>query len=251
MNVLLTGASGTLGPVLHDVLRARGHDVTPWDRGEVSPDDSRACEEFLDRTSPDAIAHLALGAERWAEVLAAWAEREGRRLLYTSTAMVFDHDPDGPHRPGDARSGRDDYGRYKARCEDGILGACPSATVARIGWQIGIPRTGGNDMHEHLAQEHAREGVLRPSRRWVPACSLLPDTAAALADLLEEPVAGVVHLDGNAESAWTFEEVVRALARTVGASWQIEPSEDYVHDQRLLDEVVRVRGITETLGGPR
>ena len=44
-------------------------------------------------------------------------------FLFTSTAMVFDHEPDGPHRPADPRTARDDYGRMKIASEDAVLAA--------------------------------------------------------------------------------------------------------------------------------
>lgn len=249
MRVLVTGAKGTLGPHLVRELEARGHSCQAWDRGTVSPEDREACGRFLDACDADAVAHLALGSEDWAEQGARWCAQRSRPFLYTSSAMVFGNEPDGPHRPGDERSGRDDYGRYKARCEDRILAAHPGATVARIGWQIGLTRSGGNDMLEHLCATHEREGELRASSRWIPACSFLVDTAEALATLLEKPAPGVLHLDGNAESAWTFLEVVRAIAHVLGdSSWTIESTEDYVHDQRLLDEVPRVASIARRLG---
>lgn len=237
MNVLVTGTHGTLAPELVAALEAAGHTCVAWKRDAVDPNDEGACAAFLDQVQPDAVAHLALGAERWAAQLAAWCAGRERPFLYTSSAMVFGNEPDGPHRAGDERSGQDDYGKYKARCEDLVAAAYPGASLARIGWQIGLAPTGKNDMLTHLHATHEREGRIEASTRWVPACSFLVDTALALVALLEQPVAGVVHLDANAESAWTFFQLVQALRAGPGEpSWSVEPSESYVHDQRLLDD---------------
>jgi dTDP-4-dehydrorhamnose reductase len=232
--VLVTGLNGTLGPVLAEALRERGARVVGWDRTRTPPDDAPAVRARLDAADPDAVCHLALGPERWAAALAGWCDLRGRRFLFTSTAMVFDREPDGPHRLGDHRSAKDDYGRYKIRCEDAIRGASGTGIVARIGWQIGTVR-GGNQMLEALHRMMERDGVIRASRRWIPACGLIDDTAAALAGLLAQATPGVYHLDGNAESALNFPTIARALARRHRTDWRIEDTEDYVHDQRLPD----------------
>src|SRR5690606_13075011 len=135
--------------------------------------------------------------------LAAWCARRGRPFLFTSTAMVFHHEPDGPYRPDDPRTARDEYGRYKARCEDAARAANPGAIVARIGWQIST-RRGGNSMLEALHARARDEGVIRASTRWLPATSFLVDTAEALRDLLLRGVGGTYHLDGNAEARWDY-----------------------------------------------
>lgn len=244
---LITGLGGTVGPALRDALEAAGRPCAGWDRAAVSPDDLDAVEAHLDATDPAAVCHLAFGAEAWAAALAAWCARRGRPFLFTSTAMVFDHAPDGPYRPDAERTARDEYGRYKVRCEDAVRAANPAAVVARIGWQIATTR-GGNSMLEALHARARDEGVIRASTRWVPATSFLVDTAAALRDLVVAGQGGTYHVDGNAESAWDWHRIVLALrARHGDPTWRVEPSEDHVHDQRLLDDRVRVRSIAERL----
>jgi dTDP-4-dehydrorhamnose reductase len=56
--------------------------------------------------------------------------------------MVFHHQPDGPHRVGDEYNAQDAYGRYKRECEVAVLGSCPHAMVARIGWQMDAQQPG-------------------------------------------------------------------------------------------------------------
>lgn len=244
---LLTGLGGTLGPVLADVLRAGGDTCQGWNRVAVPPDDLGAARALLDREDPARVCHLAFGAEAWAAALAGWCRERGRPFLFVSTAMVFDHEPDGPHRPDDARTGKDEYGRYKARCEDAVREANPDTLIARIGWQIG-ERRGGNHMLEALHGMIERDGCIRASRRWVPAASFLVDTCAALRGLLDARAQGTFHLDGNAESAWTFDRIARALAAQHGPEWRVEETEEYVHDQRLVDPRVRVGSIAARLG---
>jgi hypothetical protein len=68
------------------------------------------------------------------------------------------------------------------------------------------------------------------------------------AALLDRAEAGTFHLDGNAEAAWSYDRLVLALrARFGDASWVVEPTDEYVHDQRLLDDRVGVASIAARL----
>ncbi|RZU02466.1 sugar nucleotide-binding protein [Rivibacter subsaxonicus] len=233
MKLLVTGLNGTLAPRLAQAARAAGVDVIGWDRARINPDDIQATQRWLDATRAEAIAHLAMGSADWAARLAAHAAERAMPFVFTSTAMVFDHEPDGPHAPDSARNARDDYGRYKIACEDAVLCANPGATVARIGWQID-PSQPGNNMLMALDQWQARDGCVAASRAWRPACSFMADTAAALLALLQQPRAGVVHLDSNAAEAHSFVAIVAALkARFARDAWILREHEDYRHDQRL------------------
>ncbi|MFG6460939.1 sugar nucleotide-binding protein [Roseateles sp. DXS20W] len=229
MKILVTGLNGTLAPRLAEAARAAGHEVVGWDRAAVNPDDEAASAAWLAGVQPDAVAHLGMGSARFAGFLAARCER----FVFTSTAMVFDHAPDGPHDVADARTARDDYGRYKIDCEDAIGRASDTAAVARIGWQID-PTQSGNNMLMALDDWQRRDGRVAASRRWTPACSFMADTAAALLALIERPQPGVHHLDSNAQEGWRFDELAWALARAHGRDWRVEPTDDYHHDQRLV-----------------
>lgn len=229
MKILVTGLGGTLAPRLAEAARAAGHEVVGWDRAVVDPEDEAASQAWLSTVAPDAIAHLGMGSAR----LAGWLAARCERFVFTSTAMVFDHEPDGPHDVADERTAKDDYGRYKIACEDAILAASRTAAIARIGWQID-PTQPGNNMLMALDGWQQREGSVAASRAWTPACSFMADTAAALLGLLQAPLPGVHHLDSNAGEAWRFDEIARALAGRFGRDWQVVPHEDYRHDQRLV-----------------
>lgn len=246
MRVLVTGLNGTLGPKVARVIERGGGSCVGWDRARVSPDDADAAEAFLREVRPDAVLHLAMGGDSWAALLAAEAARHGVPFVFTSTAMVFDHDPDGPHRPHDERTSRDEYGRYKIRCEDAVLAANPDATVARIGWQID-PDATGNNMLAQLDAWQRDQGQVEASRVWRPACSFMEDTGAALWALLRAPRPGVVHLDSNAAEGYTFDRVVLGLARRFERSWTVVPTEAYRHDQRLVGHESLMPGLSERL----
>ncbi|PTA66894.1 sugar nucleotide-binding protein [Deinococcus arcticus] len=231
---LITGLNGTLAPHVAQVLRDQGHAVVGWNRHTTPPENAQAAEDLLKTTRPQGIFHLAIGSEAWAAQLARWAARAGVPLVLTSTAMVFHHDPDGPHHPQDPRTSQEGYGQLKIRTEDAVQAAHPGAVIARIGWQID-PGAQGNNMAAHLNAQQAQHGRIRASRHWIPACSFMADTAHALVALAQAGGAGPVHLDSNARDALPFPEVVRRLARTLGLPWEVEETDDYTHDQRLLD----------------
>ena len=236
MHLLVTGLSGTLGPRLAEAARASGWRVSGWDRRAIPADDSPAARDELLRLRPDAIAHLAIGSAAWAGLLARYASERAVRFVFTSTAMVFDHDPDGPHDVMAPRNARDDYGRGKIACEDSILAAHPEASIARLGWQID-ERATGNNMLAELDRWQARDGRVTASARWTPACSFMDDTCASLLELVASRHRGAVHLDSNAVEAWTFDRVVQALKRRFDRGWAIEVDHGvaaYAHDQRLV-----------------
>ena len=186
VRILVTGMSGTVAPRFAGLARSAGHEVEPWVREDVSPNDADACQHFLDDQDPDAIVHAAFGAETWAGLLADHARRRGIPFVFTSTTMVFAPRPDGPYTISSPRTATDEYGAYKIRCEDAVWEANPDAMVARLGYQID-PDGVGNTMVAHTDAQQAADGSVRASRRWIPACAFLDDTAAALLSLVSDP----------------------------------------------------------------
>jgi dTDP-4-dehydrorhamnose reductase len=245
--VLFTGLNGSLAPRVAQAAKRSGYTVTGWDRSKVSPDDSLAVAWHLERARPQAIVHLAMGTENWAAALAAYALVQNIPFVFTSTAMVFDHVPDGPHSTGDKRTAKDDYGHYKIRCEDAVLDANPAAMVARIGWQMD-PEVVGNNMLHALDSWQQREGCVGASSVWRPACSFMTDTADALINLIKHPQPGLLHLDSNAHEGHTFDRIAAALAaRFERSRWQIRVHQDYAHDQRLAGGEQRMPALSTRL----
>ncbi len=173
-----------------------------------------------------------MGSETWAAQLADYAKQHDVPMVFTSTAMVFDHSPNGPHQINHLRTAKDDYGSYKIRCEDAVLAANPNACVARIGYQMDLDML-GNNMLAHLEQQ-AKNGGIEASRTWIPACSFMSDTALALCDLLEQRQLGVFHLDSNQQTAYGYDKIVVALKTHLNRDWAVRVTETYSHDQRLV-----------------
>jgi dTDP-4-dehydrorhamnose reductase len=245
MRLLLTGMSGTVGPRLAAHANGAGHEVVGWDRSAVSPDDLASCWQLVEQVRPDAIVHLAFGAESWAGMLAGAAGDRGLPFVYSSTAMVFAQRPNGPYRPGDQPTADTEYGRYKVRCEEAVRAANPGSMIVRLAYQIDLDGR-GNNLAAHLQAAHSRGEVIKASTRWIPALAFLDDTAGALLSFLVDPEPGIHHLDGNAAVGWDYHRVVQALAARLRTPWRIEATEDPDHDQRLL-ESARARRIDERL----
>lgn len=245
MKLLVTGLSGTVGTALSTHLKDQPYELVSWDRSKVDPEDREQGQAYLESIDPAGVIHLALGSEQWAEQLAQFCEERGRRFLFTSTAMVFDASVNGPHRPEDPRNAKDDYGRYKIRCEDRIHSVSKRAMIVRIGWQIGTER-GGNQMMEALCHM-AESGSIQGSALWIPACSFLSDTAQMIQQLFEANSPGVFHFDSNAQSALTYPQLILKLAKRFQKDWTIVENEDYEHDQRLIDERIEAPCLSSIL----
>ncbi len=245
MKALVTGVNGTVAPVVAERLAAAGHEVVAWDRSRVSPDDPTAVRAFVAEVAPTWVVHAATGSPVWAETLAEACERGGLGFLFTSSVSVFSGRGPAPLRPDAEPDATDEYGRYKIECERRVAAANPGALIARLGWQIG-EAPGKNTMLTYLADTHARDGEVRASTRWFPACSFLRDTADALLDLMERGAAGVYHVDGN--PGLSFFEIAARLDRIHGGRWTIVAIDDFALDNRMADERVTIAPITRTLG---
>ena len=240
---LVTGAGGTVGQAVLAALRDHGADAIGWDRSRVSLLDLDAARAHVAAVRPHAVFHLAIASrptgadnEHWRinfDLTAALAGacRDSRaRLVFTSSVMVFD--APGPYAIDARPDAADGYGLQKRRCEETLAAEFPEAVTARIGWQIG-DRAGSNNMVDYLAARAGeRGGVVAASQRFIPACSMLPDTAAALVRLADA-APGLYQLDAN--DGWSLYAIARALSAVHGGAWQIEPTDDPSLDQRMID----------------
>lgn len=245
MKAIVTGLNGTLAPVLAECLKKYNVDIVSWDRALVSPDNREQCLAYLQQQQPDWICHLAMGGEQWAQLLAEYSCAQHCGFLFTSTAMVFDCETNGPYNPTHHRNARDDYGKYKIRCEDAITKVAKHAIIARIGWQIGEKR-GGNNMLEAL-YTMSEKGEVCASSRWFPATSFMTDTCEALWHLMQQRNPGIYHIDSNRECKLNFYQIVCKLRDMHNADWEVKMTDDYQHDQRLMDERVPVTSLSERL----
>ncbi|NDJ54656.1 MAG: sugar nucleotide-binding protein [Chloroflexi bacterium] len=249
MKALITGMNGAVGQALRAHLTANGVEVFGWDRRSVPPEDAAGAAALLREVQPDVLFHLATASQptgrdnegwlvnvEWSERLAALCQEIDCRFLFTSSVMVFSDDAPGPFTPQSVPDARAGYGYEKLQAEHRVRQVNPEAIVARLGWQIGTS-AGSNNMIDFFETQMAQQGQVNASRRWLPACSFLDDTGAALKRLAFGSKPGDVYLL-NANLKWTFYQIAQALNRKHGGHWTIVANDDFVYDQRMLDERV-------------
>jgi dTDP-4-dehydrorhamnose reductase len=240
MQILVTGASGRLGTHLLAELAGHGHEVVAWSgttAGRVSGiplrrvelRDPLAVRRAVLEASPDVIIHA--GAISSADVvrrqrdlgwevnvgatgvLSDWAGAHQRKLLFTSTDLVFEGTRSW-YREGDVAVPILEYGRTKLAAEAIVL-ASSGGLVTRLSMLYGPSRT---DQPAYFDQAIA---ALRSGRTQAFFAdeyrTPLDYTTAAqlLIRLAESDATGIVHL-GGPERVSRF-ELMRRAARALGA----------------------------------
>ena len=256
MKALVTGARGTVGVALTRALERDGHQVIAWDRAQVPIDDYHAMERFVRDAAPDVIFHLAIASQptgrdreswlvnyEWSSELAWIARVLDVALVFTSTVMVFSNQARGPFTRDSVPDAHEGYGFEKRCAEERVRYQNPAARIVRLGWQIG-DAPGSNNMIDFFDRQQAQHGCVRASTRWYPATSFLDDTAAGLLQIAAMP-ADLYLLDANTSS--TFHDIAQALSLRHGDPWRIEPTGDFVYDQRMHDPRIRMPSLAERL----
>lgn len=261
---LITGARGTVGLALTRELERLGAQVICWDRQQVGLDDYAQMEAFVAQIKPEVIFHLAIASSptgrsgeswhvnvHWTHELAWIARQHNARFVFASTAMVFTDELPGPYTPQSIPDAAHGYGYEKLVAEQVCFKQHPSPIIARLGWQISSLHTPtlGNTMFAHLKDlyERSPDGHIRASTKWLPACSFLEDTVAALIALADlSTPSGIYMIDSNKRGV-TFAQLAGALAERFAQPWRITPTEEYIHDQRMLDPRVTLATLTERL----
>jgi dTDP-4-dehydrorhamnose reductase len=210
--LLVTGGTGYLGG---ELLRQAGgrrlaatHLSSPpgqaeaeWVRLDVR--DAAAVREAVERIRPEAVVHTAYRQEGegardstvdGAAAVADAARAVGARLLHLSSDVIFDGTKPGPYDESDAPSPITDYGRAKADAERVVAEAHPDALIARTSLLYG---GAAPSRHQRLAVEAARgEGGQAFFDDELRCPVVVGDLAAALLELVDRPLAGVLNLAG-------------------------------------------------------
>lgn len=213
-------------------------------------------ENFLRSERPAVLFHLAIASQstgkpneswfvhyEWTSELAWITGRLGVHFVFTSTVMVFSDNAKGPFTLESVPDAPEGYGYEKRMAEQRVFYQNPKAHVARIGWQIG-EAPGSNNMIDYFEKQTAQNGQIKAGRKWLPACSFVSDTAAALAQLPEK-APGLYMIDANTK--WNFYEIAGALNEKHGGHWKIVPTDDFVYDQRMIDPRVPIPSLQTNL----
>lgn len=255
MKSMITGANGTLGRVLFRILEKRGDEVVPFDRKAVSPFEEREIEAYLRSVSPDRIFHLAVASRptgvenegykinvEWPMFMAKAAGSVGSKMVFSSSVMVYEG-MEGPFTPQTRPDCHGGYGYHKFLAEQKLLSISKEVHIARLGWQIGESPQ-GNHMLSHLLSLQKEKGLVEASSKWLPACSFLSDTAETLIALSERE-SGIYLIDSNLRRS--YYEIASALNKKYSLKLNLKQTEDFIFDQRMQDERVKIPSLEERL----
>lgn len=221
MRILLTGATGHLGPYVLRELRGRGLPALGWRRDaggrlfdlpirQVDVSDAQAVARAWSEEPPTHVLHAAAlsaiadcyrdpaAAERinvaGTRHLAEHARRFGARLLFVSTDLVFDG-AKGDYTETDVPRPLSIYARSKLAAET-VVADLPQALIVRVSWLLGPKLVGPPRFLDDLLAK-LRAG--QPVRLFTDEYrSVLPLTwaARALVDALLSDATGLLHLGG-------------------------------------------------------
>ncbi|MCC8190925.1 MAG: dTDP-4-dehydrorhamnose reductase, partial [Planctomycetes bacterium] len=225
MKILITGGNGMLGR--HVAAACAGHAVTAVDIDDFDVADPAAVDAAVADIRPDVTIHCAAmtavdRAETEADAafranavgsasVARACHRHRSRLIAISTDYVFSGDLDRPYHEWDEPGPRTVYGRSKLAGEEAIRALCPDHLICRLAWMYGA---GGPSFLHAMLQLGAADGPpVRVVEDQIGNPTSAPAVAARLADLLEVPVAGTMHLTCSGEASW-YE-----FAREIFALW--------------------------------
>lgn len=239
LRVLLTGASGQLGAYVLAHLADRGHQVLAWSGTEAGErggiplrpldlGDLPGIAPALDRADPEAVLHAAAmssAAEahrdperaRLVNVeatrrIAGWCRENCRRLVFTSTDLVFDGRKPWS-RESDPAEPVLTYGRTKREAEGVVLEA-PLGLVARVSLLYGPSRSGRPSYFDRsLASLRRGESQTFFEDEFRTPLDLVT-AAEALVGLTEAGATGVVHV-GGAERVSRY-DLMRRIATVLG-----------------------------------
>lgn len=223
MRILLLGTSGTVGGA---VRRSIGNQHSLFGTCCRRPDEAGTLLRYdhtkdnltllLEQTRPEAVVSSLTGpAESQLcahEQAADWCAANGARLLFISTANVFDAAPDRAYTETDTPRAASAYGQFKIACETLL-----TRTLGRQALIVRLP----------LVLCPARVKYLLQTERtaytnWYLDVTTAETVGRAVAWLLERPVlTGVVHLGGK--DALRFSDFTARVADALGTDTAVYP----------------------------
>lgn len=157
-NILILGASGTVGSVVFKQLSCDENLKTFGTYLSAMPENTSSLTRFsvefpndicsiLKQVRPDIVISSLRGDFNKQlithENVAKYLMANNGRLIYLSTANVFDGSLDQPHYEDDTRISDSDYGQFKIQCEDllrNLMGSRVKLLRLPFVWGINSPR---------------------------------------------------------------------------------------------------------------
>lgn len=267
MKVLITGASGLLGSRL---LRAfpSGCEVTGTCHSRPAPGlvqcsltSARSVDAVVRKGGYDWVVHcaairspdvcardpqraMAVNAEG-VRIVAAAAAASGARIAYASTDYVFPGNAP-PYAERDTPAPLNVYGESKLAGEHHVL-CVPRALVVRMPALYSLDLAAPNNLLGATKAALAEGGAVTADDHCVRYYTLAEDVAAAIAFLLQEGQAGVVHV--SAHEASTKLRFLQGAAEAMGLDPALIGEAGSVGADRPLDSHLDT-GHYESLDGP-
>jgi dTDP-4-dehydrorhamnose reductase len=224
-----------LGQDVDLAARDAGLDVVALGRRELDITDRDAVGRALAIARPDVVINCAAwtdvdGAEAdsgsasrvngaGAGNVAAAAQAIGAWTIHISTDYVFDGTKREPYVESDEPAPRSSYGRSKLGGERAVAEAAPeSHTIVRSSWLFG---TGGPCFPATILRLAAERDELAVVDDQIGCPTFAGHLAAALVDLAQATVPGLIHRAGGGQCSW-FEFATQIVARA-GLDAEVRP----------------------------
>jgi len=205
MKILIFGASGTVGSALYDALSDE-HDVFAT-FNKNKPDNAQpkrwlkfdianvaATDYILEAVRPDMVISSLTGQFDLQMAvhsrIAAHLKSSGHRLIFMSTANVFDGDMRGGHNEDSATHAISQYGKFKVSCEDllkDILGE--KCLIVRL------PKILSRDFATKMI-EQIKEGKPVYSNLYINL-NTAQNVAQAIRHCIQSDKSGILHLPSH------------------------------------------------------
>ncbi len=238
MKIGITGASGLIGTALQPALRADGHEVVRFVRGDAAAPDERPWNPSARRLDPahvedlDAVVHLAgagVADERWTDarkkvvldsrvdgtttIAQALAAAQGPKVLLSSSAIGWYGDTGDRLTDETGPTGQGFLAEVCRQWEDATAPAeAAGVRVAHLRTGIVLSGKGGALGPQLTVFKLGLGAPLGSGKQWVSWISL-HDEVAAIRHLLTADVSGPVNLVGPAPV--TNKDFTKALGRAV------------------------------------
>ena len=227
--LLITGATGTLGQAFAHVCHHRGLPARLTARAELDITDPTWIVAALDRLRPWAVINTAGFVRTWeaderidecfsinslgAAQLARACRIAGIPFVTFSSDLVFDGQLGRAYVEGDDLSPQGAYGRSKAEAEARVLAANQDALIIRTSAFFG-PWDRHNFAFDIIARLKRGEPIDNVADAAIVSPTYVPDLVHATLDLLLDGQTGIRHLANDGEVSW--HDLARDLAKRTG-----------------------------------
>lgn len=225
MHILIIGSRGQLGRALMAQFAGDGTQLTGWDREDCDVTDP-AIIQAVAELAPNVVINAAAwtdvdGAEENPDAayaanalgpghLAAGCRQCHALFVQVSTNEVFAGAPGRVYREYDLPDPAGVYARSKWAGEAAARQATEKLLIARVAWLFG---PGGNNFPSKIVAAADKFGALRLVADEFGNPTYAPDAAAALRQLVQRGVTGIVHLV-NEGMASRFDLAATVLAQS-------------------------------------